>query len=286
MIAEAQNTTALEACRVALVTQLDQGQMALPVLPQVAGEVIQLTSDPNADLGHLSTLIHRDQALASHVLRVANSAAYGADVAIVSLQQAVARLGMKLLAETAIAVSVHREVFRAEGFDAELELIWRHALAAGSYGKEIARMKRHNVEGQFLCSLLHTIGQPVVLQGIADWQGESRLQLAPSGIGILLEELHSRVGQQVAQQWKLPQSVQSCCAHYREYAKAPSFEKEAAMTYLSNRLAAWLVQTEPLTDTGLIADHAFVHLNFYPDQIQQLLDQQETVLSVVQAIGP
>jgi HD-like signal output (HDOD) protein len=285
MIAEAQESTALEACRQSLVSQLEEGSFTLPVLPQVAGQVLSLTSDPNADLGDLSDLIHRDQSLAGHVLRVANSAAYGGDIAIVSLQQAVTRLGMKLLAETAIAVSVHREVFRVKGFEAELKLIWRHALAAGTYGKEVARSKRHNVEGQFLCSLLATVGQPVVLQGIAHWQQKHHLELSPASVAILLDHLHTRIGQRVTEQWKLPQSVQTCCAFYRQYTKAPSFQKEATMTYLSTRLAAWLIQTEPLNETAIRADQAFGHLNFYPDDIQELLDKQEVVLSMVQAIS-
>jgi hypothetical protein len=101
----------------------------------------------------------------------------------------------------------------------------------------------------------------------------------------LLDELHCRVGERVASQWNLPQSVQACCAHYRRYAQAPVFSKEATMAYLSNRLAAWLLQCEPITDTALIADQAFAHLNFYPDEVQALLERQENVLSVVQAIG-
>ena len=48
----------------------------LPVLPQVAGQVVSLSNDPNAELGELSSLIHQDQALAGHLLRISNSVAY------------------------------------------------------------------------------------------------------------------------------------------------------------------------------------------------------------------
>ena len=85
---------------------LNSSSLELPVMPRVASKVLALTHDPNAEVSDLSELIHSDQSIASHVLRIANSAAYGGGDQIVSLQQAVARLGMNLLGEIAIAVSV------------------------------------------------------------------------------------------------------------------------------------------------------------------------------------
>ena len=39
-----------------------------------------------------------------------------------------------------------------------------------AFAKEIARMRRANVESAFLCGLLHDIGKPVILQALADLQ--------------------------------------------------------------------------------------------------------------------
>ena len=76
---------------------LDSSSLELPVIPRVASKVFTLTNDPHADVSDLPKLIHSDQSIASHVLRIANSAAYGSGDQIVSLQHAVARLGMNLL---------------------------------------------------------------------------------------------------------------------------------------------------------------------------------------------
>lgn len=96
---------------------LNSSSLELPVMPRVANKVLALTHDPNAEVSDLSELIHSDQSIASHVLRIANSAAYGGGDQIVSLQQAVARLGMNLLGEIAIAVSVQNDLFKAPGFE-------------------------------------------------------------------------------------------------------------------------------------------------------------------------
>lgn len=69
-------STTIEQLEQALLKKLERGDIELPLLPQVASQVMALTSDPSADAAKLSALIHQDQALAAHVLRIANSPAY------------------------------------------------------------------------------------------------------------------------------------------------------------------------------------------------------------------
>jgi hypothetical protein len=70
MPAESQTaTTPIEKIEHILAQKLEQGDLELPLLPQVASHVMALTSNPAADAAKLSSLIHQDQALAAHVLR-------------------------------------------------------------------------------------------------------------------------------------------------------------------------------------------------------------------------
>jgi HD-like signal output (HDOD) protein len=274
----------LQVFRRALAGVVETGNLKLPLLPQVAGEVLTLINDPNVEISELSSLIHRDQALAGHVLRISNSAAFGGGERIVSLQQAITRLGMKLLSEVALAMSLQGEVFRAPGFEAEVKRIWRHALASGAYGKEAARMKRTNVEGQFLCGLLHTFGKPVLLQVLAELNRTMQPALASEAALELVDEFHGRIGQRLAAEWKLPQQLQVCCAHYKAYDRAPAFQDEAALTYLADRLASWLVVPEIFNGQDVREDPVFERLNFYPDEVESLLGRKEDVLALVNAM--
>ncbi|MEP6935379.1 MAG: HDOD domain-containing protein, partial [Nitrospirota bacterium] len=134
----------------ALVERIDKDRIDLPVLPQVAGRVMALASDPSADAARLSALIHQDQALAAHVLRIANSPAYMPRTPIVSLQHAVAMLGVSQLSEIAVAISLKSGAVTIPGYEAYMQQLWRHALASGAYAKEIARLRRYNVESAYL----------------------------------------------------------------------------------------------------------------------------------------
>lgn len=278
-------TSPAEACRSALAHRLRAGTIKLPLLPKVAGQVLSMTSDPNADLGELSALIHRDQALAGHVLRIANSAAYAGSVPIVSLQQAVTRLGMQLLAEIALALSVQGETFHAANFQSEVKRLWRHSLASGTYGKEVARHKRQNVEGQFLCGLLHTLGKPVVLQSVTEWQKETGQTLDLEMARALVDEFHNEIGALIATTWKLPQQVLISCSFYSRYAEAPTFRLETAMTYLSDRLAEWIVSPEMVSEEALRTDPVLAVLNLYPDEVDTLLGRKDDVAKIVDAMN-
>ncbi len=164
------HSTATKSPKHIIAAELEEGlnssNLELPVMPRVASKVFTLTNDPNSEVSDLSKLIHSDQSIASHVLRIANSAAYGGGEQIVSLQQAVARLGMNLLGEIAIAVSVQSDLFKAPGFEGADHPTSPSRLLLLPTAK-ISRKRRRNVEGQFLCGLLHSVGKPIAVQLIA-----------------------------------------------------------------------------------------------------------------------
>ncbi|MEC4671956.1 MAG: HDOD domain-containing protein, partial [Nitrospirota bacterium] len=106
LLASSVDLEPVEQVRTLLVDRIEKGELRLPLLPQVAHQVMTLTNDPDSDVTRLASLIQQDQALAGQILSVANSPAYMPRSPIVSLQQAVAWLGMKHLADMALMVSI------------------------------------------------------------------------------------------------------------------------------------------------------------------------------------
>ena len=263
---------------------LNSSSLELPVMPRVASKVFTLTSDPNAEVSDLPKLIQSDQSMASHVLRIANSAAYGGGDQIVSLQQAVARLGINLLGEIAIAVSVQNDLFKATGFEAQITQLLRHALASAAYGKEISRKRSRNVEGQFLCGLLHSVGKPIAVQLTARITKEKSVGLDKKSVAQLVGAFHGKIAKKVAMDWKLPDQLQATTIYYKRYESAPSFKDESAATYLSQLLASWVINPAHFKANELIKDPVFGFLNFYPDDAEELLGKKEDVKAMVSAM--
>jgi HD-like signal output (HDOD) protein len=272
------DSPALARIRAVLTAGFETGKLALPVLPMVAGRVMALTNDPNADVADLSDLIHQDQALAGNVLRIANSAAYSAGEPIVSLRQAVMRLGMSVLSEIAVAACLQGNTFRTPGHDVYRRRLLVHAFVAGGFAKELARLKRRNVEAAFLCGLMHSIGHPVVLHVIATALPAGTLaKLSEAEVSLLGREFHRPAATAVTVAWNLPQQVQVAAVHHENPAAAPAFVDEARMTALAAQLAGWVVFSSP-PDAGAVRELAgWAELNFYPDDVDAVLARRDAL---------
>jgi HD-like signal output (HDOD) protein len=281
-----------EALRAAVVERVASGQVALPLLPQVASQVGMLAGNPGTDAVQLSTLIHRDPALAGQILRIANSPAYLPRMPIVSLQQAVTRLGLNTVTEIALVASVQSGTFKVPGYEAELKQLWRHAIASAVFAKEIARIRRSNVEAAFLCGLLHAIGKPALLQVVANERSllaQSRPASAEADdhtatralLPTLLDELHTGVGLRIAAIWGLPRLVVAAIETYARCEQTPQVTPEALITCLADRLATDLTEPGVFDDQSLRDHIVFVHLNLYSDDIAALFAKRAKIAEIV-----
>lgn len=265
--------------------QLERGNLDLPLLPVVAHQVLMLSSDSNADATKLSTLIQQDQALAGKILHIANSPAYLPRSPIVSLQQAIAWLGLNMLAGLALSISVQNGVFTIKGYEKEVRTLWHQALASGLYGKEIARRIRHNVENAFLCGLLHTIGKPLLLHLMITSEHTLQVRLSWALMESLIQEWHIHAGAKLAAAWKLPEPVQEAIRLYPDqtFHEAISPTKGAMITCLADHLATWLLDPSSHDEETLRALPVVQALNFYPEDMTALLEQGETIQQQVDA---
>ena len=279
------NTGEEQALRDRISQQLEAGDLDLPLLPVVANQVLMLSNDPNADATKLSALIQQDQALAGQILRIANSPAYLPRSPIVSLQQAIAWLGMNMLAGLAFSVSVQSGVFKVKGYEKEVRELWRQSLATGLFGKEIARRQRHNVENAFLCGILHTIGKPVLIHLILQAKTNSTESPSWSLIDSLIHELHIPAGVKLAEAWQLPQPVQEAIRCYPDemYSQATSPTKGAMITCLADHMASALLDPSSLDEDGLRALPVVQDLNFYPEDMDALFDLRDPIKTSVES---
>lgn len=278
-------STPIEMLEKVLVQKLDRHELDLPLLPQVASQVVALTSDPAADAAKLSSLIHQDQALATHVLRIANSPAYMPRSPVVSLQHAVAMLGINLLSEIAFTASLKAGAFQVPGHEDEVKRLWQHSLASGAFAKEVARTRRVNVESAFLCGLLHGIGKPVVLRTTATIAREENIPADTPLLRILIDGYHSRIGFVIAEKWGLPKQVIEAIQYYSDYDHASTYRQECLLTCVADRLATHLLTPDDMPEERLRDHPVFVELNLYPNDIDQLVAGKDKVLAMVNAMN-
>ena len=125
--------------RFALKAYIQEEKLKIPVLPDIVAQVMELINHPSVNANTLARLIHKDQALAGYVLRVSNSPIYAGTREILTLRQAIARIGAKTLGRIALSITMRGEVFKAGGYEEHMNAIWRHSLASGALAQEIGK---------------------------------------------------------------------------------------------------------------------------------------------------
>jgi putative nucleotidyltransferase with HDIG domain len=132
----------------------------IPAVPMVAVKVLKLVNDPNTDIDTLADTIIADQALAARVLRVANSAYYGARGNIDTISDAIVMTGFMTIKNIVLAAAT-RNVYK--NFGLLEEKLWEHSIgvsvAAGILAREVGGLSS---EEATVAGLLHDVGKVVM----------------------------------------------------------------------------------------------------------------------------
>lgn len=268
-----------------LLERMQNDELELPILPEAAAAVLEACRDEEVGPRQVAETLQRDAALAGHVLRVANSSAYSAGHPIVSLPQAVSRLGLSIVAEITMAVVLKARLFEPGRHASLVRPVWAHGAAAGGWAREIARLGRRNVESAFLCGLLHDVGRPVIVQAAADVERRIGRTFEESELTVAMDDLHCTVGATLIRRWGLPEWMASAILWHHAPEAAEEHKDEARTTALADRLAHWLIDEggrdpEALHDFPLVA-----WLGIYPDELDALLERRARILELTEAFA-
>ncbi len=262
----------------ALSQKLEHGPFEVPLLPEVAAQVLTETSREDWSASTVVDLLKRDPGMAANLLKLSNSVAFRGASPVVSLQQAVTRLGGSNVRQLAVVIACETRVFQVPGFEAEVRQTFRHSLTAALAAREIARVRRSNVEEAFMGGLLHDVGWPLLLQVLLDLSLRFEVKAEHQTLLSAAKAHHAPVARRLAAQWKLPERLSDAMqAHHQ-----PHFEGPHAATSATLALADVLAKlgagdpaalgSEQLRN-DLHAHPALAVLNLYPDAVDALLLQ-------------
>ncbi len=257
----------------------------LPLLPSVALEVTNVAAQESADARAIAELLRKDQAMAAHVLRVVASPVYSGRAQIVSLQQAVARLGVQKIREISLAIAFRVGVFKLKGFEAEVAAMFQHSVSAALFAQELARATRRNVEDAFMCGLLHDVGRPVILQALVQILNEQKLSVRPSAIVAAIGDLHTDVGGTLAEAWGLPEAVEMSIRHHHSPSPPEAHATGVRVTALADELARHAFEPEKVSEAELRAHPALAPLEVYPEMLDKLLAKAEAIRQAAGALS-
>lgn len=132
----------------------------IPAVPMVAVRILRLIDDPRTTIDDLQKAIMADQALATRVLKVANSAFYGVRQNVDTISEAIAIMGFNSIRNLTLAVAT-REVYKRFGLIEQK--LWEHSLGVSIASGIIASlMPTIKNEEAVVAGLLHDVGKVIM----------------------------------------------------------------------------------------------------------------------------
>jgi putative nucleotidyltransferase with HDIG domain len=199
-------TTALipEMVRKLLASQ----PIELPVFHPVALKLQRMLTDRDFTVDGVALVANEDPALASQMLKMANSPMYMGRTRVATIREVVIRLGAHQVIN--IAITVSQAAAHASGnpvVDRYMKALWQHSYGAALGARWLAQNcgMRGVVDESYLAALLHDIGKLFLLKAVERLVGAGVMEsLDDELIAVVFEEMHVELGVRLVQHWNFP----------------------------------------------------------------------------------
>ncbi|MGB9711845.1 MAG: HDOD domain-containing protein [Dissulfurimicrobium sp.] len=216
----------------------------LPCPDQALSRCLRLFTEKDVSLNMIEEAFRIETSLCSQLLKVANSAFYGATKQIHDVRRAVMTIGLREAKGICLSTALMQQFSQAllpTAFD--LIKFWRHSMLTSFIASELAMdktwIKRDEAQ---LYGLLHDIGRLAMAALLPDWfnkavtsslNGGKSLCEAENDLGIT----HSFLGWALAKKWRLPEPVCLVIRWHHDPIKEGIYSKQAALIYIADYLA-------------------------------------------------
>ncbi len=183
--------------------------LQLPVFPHVALKLMNVLAKVDYSIAQVAQMIIEDQALSSHVLRMANSTFFGGLSKVTTIRDAIVRLGARQVTNVVTVVTQSQQYrTKDKSMAAYMQTLWKHSLGCALGTKWFAEKTGYKELAQegLLAGLLHDIGQLLLLKVLEDVQAsEPELILSKPVIVDVLQHMHVEQGTMLMQHWNIPE---------------------------------------------------------------------------------
>lgn len=198
-----------------LLACIDSKEIALPTLPDAALKLRKLIDDPNVSASQIVLAISGDPIISAQVIKTANSAAFSDKPPVASVQDAVSRLGYRLLHNIVLGLTVG-EMFRSANpvINRRLKAVWEHCRGVAAISYVIALRQKHlQPDHAMMAGLIHDIGAiPVCL-----FAAKKGMSPDAETLDALIRKCHEQVGLRLLKNWNFPRDLIDVAAGHEDF---------------------------------------------------------------------
>lgn len=245
-----------------LTSAVDNDELELPTLPEVALRIRDAAEDPNVSANSLAKVISEDPGLAGRMVRVANSPMYRAAQTIEDLNMAISRMGVEFAANLATGIAM-QQMFQATSdiIDRKLRQVWTHASNVAGISAVLAKsFTRLRPDQASLAGLTHVIGVLPILH----WAEDNPNLLSDSmTLDRVIDSIHPGLGTMILKSWGFPDEVAIVPSAYTDFEREVPAADYADVVMVAN-LQTLVGTQHPYTQMDWSGIVAFRNLGLDP----------------------
>ncbi len=208
-------------------------------MPHVMMKAREVMADENSGFKEIASVLETDQAMATRILKLANSAYYGLSGEVTSIHQASAVLGTEILVQMITIVSTSKLMGNSlKGYGVDSNTLWRHSLAVGVGAELIAKKINPSLKNDaFSTGLIHDSGKLILDSYVFERKDIfNKLFATNSNISFLKAEKeilgidHAGIGADFCKLWKIPETQSTAIMFHH----SPSQSKKNELAYMIN----------------------------------------------------
>jgi putative nucleotidyltransferase with HDIG domain len=269
---------------------LAAGVRDLPSLPAVVMDLLDSIEQDDIDISVLARKVSYDQALTAKTLRLANASAFGLQVKVTTIQQAITFLGFQTTRNLIMAAAITGcfPAGRCPGFNDKA--FWRHSVATAVCARALARRMRFNQDYAFTAGLLHDIGRLVLVTAYPEaYRMVIDLRTSQPGGWVQAERAvlgvdHVDAGVALAERWNFSDIMRQAIAYHH----APDLQGAgflAAIVHVANAIAHALdLAREPDEVVPRVSDVAWDAMGLNEEAYLHLFHETEQHFEGMSAI--
>ena len=267
-----------------LARELSAGTVELPSFPDVALRVQRVLADDSVTPDRVVRVVGTEPALASRILRMANSVALNVSrVEVVDLRTAIARMGFDMLRSAALsfAMAQLRHAERYKPIAQQMQQLWDQSMHIGAMCYVVAkRCTKLSPDSAMLSGVLHGVGKLYIMARAIEYPD---LFNDPSSLNQIIADWHMNIAKALLENWGMAEELVAAVHAYEDQdatAKGPvtltdvlalgallaAFDKSPAL------LAAKLVESRSAARLGVDAQSVTALLSESEEQLHSLLE--------------
>jgi len=250
-----------------LIKAIENDELVLPTLPEVALRVREAAEDPSVSIATLSRVIGNDTALTARIIKVVNSPLLRTHQEINDLQMAISRLGINYTANLATGLAME-QMFQAttDAVDRKMREVWNKSTEIAAISHVLCRtFTRLPADQATLAGLVHQIG----ILPILTYAEEHGALLGDSiSLNHVIERIHPIIGEKILRTWEFPDLIAAVPGQYLNFSRVSDKADYVDIVQIAT-LQSHIGSTHPYTQLDWNRIPAFARLGLEPSTLLQ-----------------